>query len=67
MQKRYAIIIDNIVNNVVIWDDEQGPFPEVEGAIAVVNGWACVGDWYEISEGRFYTMLPNDKDANAEG
>lgn len=62
MQKRYAIIIDNTVNNVVIWDDEQGPFPNQEGVIAVNNDWVGPGDWWEEAEQRFYRAIPNNDD-----
>lgn len=60
MEKRYAIIIENVVTNVVIWDDENGPFPTIDGQLAVENGWASPGDWYEQTEPRFYRGLPND-------
>lgn len=60
MEKRYAIIIENVVTNVVIWDDENGPFPTVDGVLAIANGWVGPGDWYEQAENRFYRSLPND-------
>lgn len=62
MQKRIAIVVNNIVDNVVIWDDDNGPFPAQEGILAIENGWASPGDWWEAAEQRFYRAIPNNDD-----
>lgn len=62
MIRRYAIIIDNVVTNVVIWDDEKGPFPQEEGITAIENEWVSPGDWWEELENRFYRAIPNNED-----
>jgi hypothetical protein len=60
MEKRFALISNNIVQNVVVWDDDNGPLPVSNGVIAIQNDWASPGDWWDKKDQCFYRALPNN-------
>lgn len=57
--KRYAMILNNQVYNVSMWDGNLETWqPPQDGTVMVQDDWACPGDWWEESEQRFYRPLP---------
>ena len=64
--QRIAIIENNVVVNVIMLEDGH-KLPAIDSGLQyVVNDWACVGDWYEEQEQRFYRVLPNNADMHGE-
>lgn len=61
--KRYAMVKNNVVYNVVLWDGDVEKWqPPNDGTIMIANDWSGPGDWWEESEQRFYRALPNNQD-----
>lgn len=61
--KRYAMVKDNVVYNVCLWDGNTTTWqPPNDGTIMIENDWVGPGDWYEEIENRFYRALPNNDD-----
>lgn len=63
MNNRYAIIQNNTVVNVILFDGNVEELLLDEGMIAISNDWVGIGDWWEESESRFYRAIPNNTDA----
>jgi hypothetical protein len=60
--KRYAMVKDNIVYNVCLWDGNILRWqPPNDGTIMIANDWAGVGDWWKADEQTFYRALPNNE------
>lgn len=59
---RYAIVQNNTVVNVILFDGNVEDLPLDEGMFAIANEWAGISDWWEESEGRFYRAIPNNTD-----
>lgn len=60
---RYAMVKDNVVVNVVLWDGDTAKWqPPTDGTIMIPNEWVGPGDWYEEAEQRFYRAIPNNDD-----
>ena len=58
---RYAMVKDNVVINVVLWDGDLAKWqPPTDGTIMIPNEWVGPGDWYEEAEQRFYRSLPTN-------
>lgn len=58
---RYAMVKDNVVVNVVLWDGDTAKWqPPTDGTIMIPNEWVGPGDWYEEAEQRFYRALPTN-------
>ena len=62
MSNRYAIIKNNEVVNVILFDGDVNDLILEDGMIAVCNDWVGIGDWWEESESRFYRAIPNNTD-----
>lgn len=61
--KRYAMVKDNIVYNICLWDGDLARWqPPNDGTIMIANDLAGPGDWWEESEGQFYRPMPNNED-----
>lgn len=60
MSNRYAIIQNNEVVNVILFDGNVEDLPLNEGMLAIPNDWVGIGDWWEESESRFYRAIPNN-------
>lgn len=60
--KRYAMVKDNIVYNVCLWNGDVTTWqPPDDGTLMIPNDWACVGDWWEAEEQTFYRAMPNNE------
>jgi len=59
---RYAIIKNNTVVNVILFDGNVNDLYLDDGVIAIPNEWVGIGDWWEQSESRFYRAIPNNDD-----
>ena len=57
---RYAIVQNNTVVNVILFDGNVDDLPLDEGMLAIPNEWVGIGDWWEESESRFYRAIPNN-------
>lgn len=62
MSNRYAIIQNNTVVNVILFDGNVEELLLDEGMIAIPNDWVGIGDWWEEAESRFYRAIPNNND-----
>ena len=63
MDKRYAMVKNNIVYNTIVWNGDSNIWqPPDDGTLMIENGTASIGDWWEESEQRFYRPIPNDSD-----
>ena len=61
--KRYAMVKNNVVYNVVLWDGDIEKWqPPNDGTLMIANDWVGPGDWWEESEQRFYRALPSNED-----
>ncbi len=60
--KRYAIVKNNVVVNVCMWDGDIAKWQPPADAIMIANDWVVPGDWWEESEQRFYRPLPTNTD-----
>ena len=59
---RYAIVQNNTVINVIMFDGNVDDLPLDEGMLAIPNEWVGIGDWWEEPESRFYRPIPNNTD-----
>ncbi len=60
MLERYAIVENNVVTNIILWDSDHGELQTT--ALAMKNNSTSIGDWWEESEQRFYRPLPRNTD-----
>jgi hypothetical protein len=60
--KRYAMVKDNVVVNVCMWNGDVATWQPPADAIMIPNDWVGPGDWWEESEQRFYRALPTNTD-----
>jgi hypothetical protein len=58
MLERYAIVENNVVTNIILWDSDHGELQTT--ALAMKNNSTSIGDWWEESEQRFYRPLPRN-------
>jgi hypothetical protein len=58
--KRYAIVKNNVVENIVMWDGDVDKItlPDEE-TLFIQNDWVDIGDRWDIAEQRFYRAVPN--------
>jgi hypothetical protein len=63
--KRYAIVKNNVVENVIMWDgdDDKIALPDEE-LIFIQNDWVDIGDHWDVEEQRFYRAVPNSTDTS---
>jgi hypothetical protein len=62
--KKYCMVKDNLVYNVCMWNGDTNTWkPPDDGTLMIQNDCACIGDWYEQSESRFYRPIPNNNEA----
>lgn len=70
MEQRYAIVKDNYVVNVVMWDTAATPdwvYPHPHDSVVLdTNENVGIGDWYEVAEGIFYRPLSDHPDRSQE-
>lgn len=57
---RYAMVKDNVVINVCMWDGDPTKWQPPADVIMIPNEWVGPGDWWEESEQRFYRPLPTN-------
>lgn len=57
---RYAIVKNNVVINVCMWDGDPTKWQPPADVIMIPNEWVGPGDWWEESEQRFYRALPTN-------
>lgn len=63
--KRYAMVKNNIVYNICLWDGDLDKWtPPSDGTIMIENEFVYVNDWWEEAEQRFYRPIPNNNDQN---
>lgn len=57
--KRYAMVKDNIVYNITMWDGDTSTWqPPDDGTIMIEHNSVSINDWWEESEQRFYRPIP---------
>jgi hypothetical protein len=63
--KRYAMVKDNVVYNICLWDGDTNTWqPPDDGTVMIENDQACPGDWWEEADQRFYRPMPNNGELN---
>lgn len=54
---KYALIENNVVTNIVLWDGDTSKWQPPHNAIVIKTNLAYIGDWWEESEGIFYRPI----------
>lgn len=55
--KRYAVVVNNEVVNVTLWDGDTNTWQPPQGALMIQTDSAVIGDWWEEAEGIFYRPI----------